>query len=88
MPKVVMTHKVVEVERWLKGKEERAAAFAGYATDVRDYVATDGSNEIAITADVHDMDGAQAMLASPPADVVEKMESHGVVPPITVYIER
>jgi hypothetical protein len=34
------------------------------------------------------MDGAQAMLASPPADVVEKMEGHGVVQPITVYIEQ
>lgn len=88
MPKVVMTHKVVEIERWLKGKEERAAAFAAYATDVTDYVASDGSNEIAISANVHDMEGAQAMLASPPADVVEKMESHGVMQPITVYVER
>ena len=88
MTKVVMTHKVVEIERWLKGKEERAAAFAAYATDVMDHVAMDGSNEIAITADIHDMEGAQAMLASPPPDVVEKMESHGVVQPITVYIER
>ena len=88
MPKVVMTHKVVEIERWLKGKEERAAAFADYGTDVRDHVAMDGSNEIALTADIHDMEGAQAMLASPPADVVELMESHGVVQPITVYIER
>jgi hypothetical protein len=88
MPKVVVTHKVVEIERWLKGKEERAAAFADYGTDVKDFVAMDGSNEIAITADIHDMDGAKAMLASPPADVVEKMESHGVVPPITLYIER
>ena len=88
MPKVVMTHKVVEIERWLKGKEERAAAFADYATDVTDYVASDGSNQIALTADIHDMDGAQAMLASPPSDVVEQMESHGVLQPITVYIEK
>jgi hypothetical protein len=76
---------VIEIERWLKGKEERAAAFADYATDVRDYVSMDGSNEIAISADVHDMEGAQAMLAAPPADVVEKMESHGVVQPITIH---
>ncbi len=25
MPKIVITHKVVDVERWLKGKAERAA---------------------------------------------------------------
>lgn len=88
MPKVVMTHKVVEIERWLKGKEERAAAFADYATDVTDYVASDGSNQIALTADIHDMEGAQAMLASPPSNVAEQMESHGVLQPITVYIEK
>jgi hypothetical protein len=30
MPKVVMTHKVVEIERWLKGKDERAAGRASH----------------------------------------------------------
>lgn len=88
MPKVVFTHKVIEIERWLRGKEERAGAFAAYATNVTDYVAMDGSNEIALTADVHDMDGAQAMLASPPAEVAALMESHGVVPPIMAFIEK
>ena len=88
MPKLVITHKVVELERWLKGKEERAGAFAEYGTDVTDHVAVDGSNEIAITADIHDMDGLQAMLASPPTDVAALMESHGVVQPLKVYIER
>jgi hypothetical protein len=88
MPKVVMTHKVVEIERWLKGKEERAASIAPYATDITDYVAADGSNNIALTADIHDMEGIQAMLESPPAEVAAQMESHGVLPPITTYIEK
>ena len=26
MPRMVLTHQVVDIERWLKGKEERAAA--------------------------------------------------------------
>ncbi len=88
MPKVVMTHKVIEIERWLRGKEERAAAIAPYATDITDHVAADGSNNIALTADIHDMEGIQAMLESPPADVAAQMESHGVLPPITTYIEK
>lgn len=88
MPRVVFTHQVVEIERWLKGKEERAAAFAPHATDVTDYVAMDGSNQIAVTADIHDMEGAQAMLASPPPEVQAQMESHGVVQPIVAYIEK
>jgi hypothetical protein len=37
-----------------------------------EYVSMDGRNEIAISADVHDMESAQAMLAAPSADVVER----------------
>jgi len=88
MPKIVITHAVVDVERWLKGKDERAAVISAYATGVTDYVAMDGSNTIAVTADVHDMAGAQAMMASPsPADAAA-MERHGVIPPLTVYVEK
>jgi hypothetical protein len=44
MPKVVLTHGVVDIERWLQGKAERAAAITGFGSDVRDHVAVDGSN--------------------------------------------
>jgi hypothetical protein len=84
VPRIVITHAVVDVERWLKGKADRAAAIG---TNVRDYVAQDGSDSIAITADVQDLDAVRAMLASPPPEVAAKMEEHGVIPPITAYIE-
>ncbi len=83
-----MTHAVVDIERWLDGKAERAAAIGSFGTNVTDYVAADGSNNIAITADVHDVAGAQAMLASPSPDVAAAMESHGVLPPVAAYIEK
>ena len=88
MPKVVIMHKVVDIERWLKGKAERAAVVSRYATHVTDFVAADGSNNIAVTADVHDMAGAQAMMASPSPEDAAAMERHGVIPPLTVYIEK
>ena len=88
MPKVVITHAVVEIDRWLKGKAERAVAIeSGSGSNVVDYVAEDGSNNIAVTADVSDLAAMQAMLASPPPEVLGRMEEHGVVPPITAYIE-
>ena len=88
MPRVVLTHGVVDVGRWLQGKAERAAAIeSASGSNVTDYVAHDGSNAIAVTADVGDVAAMEAMLASPPADVLAKMEEHGVVPPITAYIE-
>ena len=88
MPRVVITHAVVDVERWLKGKAARAEAIqSGSGSDVTDYVAHDGSNNIAVTADVNDLSALQAMLASPPPEVLAKMEEHGVIPPITAYVE-
>jgi hypothetical protein len=84
---MVVTHAVVDVERWLEGKAERAAAIGTAGANVTDYVAEDGSNNIAVTADIHDVDAVRAMLASPPPEVASLMEKHGVVPPITAYIE-
>jgi hypothetical protein len=88
MPKIVLTHSVVDVERWLKGKGERADAFASFGSDVTDHVALVGSNQVAVTAEVTDLEAAQAMLASPPPEVSAQAESHGVIPPIFAYIER
>jgi hypothetical protein len=87
MPKVVITHAVVDIDRWLKGKSERADAIGSAGTNVTDYVAMDGSNNVAITVDVHDMDAAQALLSSPPPEAAAQGEAHGVLPPLTVYIE-
>ncbi len=88
MPKMVVTHAVVDIDRWLAGKAERAAAIGAYATNVTDHVAADGSNNVAITADIHDVAGAQAMMASPSPEAAAQMESHGVLPPVTTYIEK
>ena len=88
MPKVVLTHSVEDVERWLTGKQQRAEAIGAVGTNVIDYVAVDGSSNIAVTADVGDLEAVQSMLASPPPEMLEVMQRHGVIPPITVYIQR
>jgi hypothetical protein len=88
MPRVVVTHAVEDVERWLNGKAGRAAAVeSGSGSNVTDYVAHDGSNNVAISADVSDLSAMQAMLASPPPEVAAAMAEHGVIPPLTVYVE-
>jgi len=88
MPRVVVTHAVEDVQRWLNGKAARAAAIeSGSGSNVVDYVAQDGSNTIAISADVSDLAAMGAMLASPSPEVAAAMQEHGVVPPLTVYIE-
>lgn len=89
MPKVVITHAVEDIARWLEGKEGRAAAIeSGTGSNVTDFVASDGSNNIAVTADVSDVAAIQSMLASPSPEVLAKMQDHGVVPPITAYVQK
>ena len=88
MPKMVVTHAVVDVERWLGGKAERAELISKWATNVTDYVAADGSNNVTVTADVHDMAGLQAAMASPSPEDAAAEERHGVIQPIIAYIEK
>jgi hypothetical protein len=88
MAKVVLTHAVEDLGRWLQGKAERAEAIeSGTGSNVTDYVAQDGSNNVAITADVADLAAMQEMLGSPSPEVLATMKAHGVVQPITAYVE-
>jgi hypothetical protein len=88
MPRVIVTHAVEDVQRWLKGKADRAAAIeSGSGSNVTDYVAQDGTNNIAISAEVSDLAAMGAMLSSPSAETAALMQEHGVVPPLTIYIE-
>lgn len=89
MPRVVVTHNVSDVATWLQFKSERADAIAILGgTNVVDHVAQDGSNSVAIATDVDDVAGLMATLSSPPAEVAAIMERHGVVPPLTIYVEQ
>ena len=88
MAKIVATHAVEDLSRWLEGKAERAAAIeSGSGSNVVDHVAQDGSNNVAVTADVSDLAEMEAMLSSPSPEIVALMQSHGVVQPIVVYVE-
>ena len=88
MPKMVLTHGVADVDKWLGFKAERAEAFAGLGgSDVVDHVAQDGSKLVAVSADVIDVDGVMAALESPPPEIAAAMEKHGVLPPLVVYVE-
>jgi hypothetical protein len=88
MPRMVITRAVTDIERWLTGKAERAAAIGSVSgSKATDFVAQDGSNNVAITADIDDPEALRAMLASPPPELAATMEAHGVVLPLMAYIE-
>jgi hypothetical protein len=86
MPRIVITHAVQDVGRWQKGKTERAAALPG-AANVTDLVAMDGSNHAAVAFDFDDLDALKGILSSVPPELAAEAESHGVIMPMTVYVE-
>ena len=88
MPRVIITHDVVDLQRWLAGKAERAEAISAIGSNVLDTIALDGSNKIAVTAEINDLAALQAMLNSPPPELAALMEKHGVLPPFTAYVEK
>ena len=88
MPKVVITHAVEDIDRWLQGKAQRAATIeAAGGSNVTDYVAQDGSTNVAIAADVQVIEFLTSVVGAPPPQVQAQMEAHGVVPPLTIYVE-
>ena len=88
MPKIVINHAVQDVENWLKFHAERVSQLSPFATHVTDHVAMDGSKTVAVTMDVHDVPALQAALASPPPELAAAMDRHGVIPPLTVHVEK
>ena len=89
MAKVVLTHAVEDVERWLGFKGERAASIGAMGgSNVVDHVAADGGKNVAISMDVADPAAFQAGLASPPPELAAAMQRHGVIPPVTALVEK
>ena len=79
MPKIVITHEVKDIEAWTSKPSMDAlqGAFAPFATDTVAYTAVDGSNRVAVSANVHDIEGMTAFSSTPEA--AANMEMGGVI---------
>ena len=84
MPKLVFTHAVTDVDHWLSLHAERVEIFSKWATNVQDYAMADGSKQVALTMDVHDMEAMQKDMETPEMDA-EKAK-HGVIEPVAMFI--
>ena len=88
MPKIVVTATVKDVEAWLKFKPEMVAQLSTVASDGSSYVTTDGSNRVASTWDVPDMDAFQAAQTAASPEMAAAMERYGMIPPVTIYVKK
>ena len=88
MPKIVVTAAVKDVQAWLEFKPQLIAQMSAVASDGASYVAADGSNQVASTWDVPDLDAFQAAQTAATPEMAAAMERYGMIPPVTVYIEK
>jgi hypothetical protein len=89
MPQIIVTAEVNDVDKWLKFKEEMVPAMSAFASDGASYVASDGSNRVASTWDVPDMDAFMAAQSSFAPELAAASEQAGMIPStILVYIKK
>ena len=88
MPKIVVTAAVKDVQAWLEFKPQLIAHLSAVASDGTSYVAADGSNRVASTWDVPDLEAFQAAQTAASPEMVAAMERYGMIPPPTIYIEK
>ena len=89
MAEIIVTAAVNNVEEWLKFKAEMVPAMAAVASDGSSYVAMDGSNQVASTWDVPDMEAFQAAQGSFSADLAAAAQRAGMIPSTMVlYIKK
>lgn len=77
MATYVITHEVDDVEHWLKSPA-RAEAFATIGATVRLFTDPEGSNKVALIAEIPDLDKFQEFMQSDEA--AEAMKGDGVKP--------
>ncbi len=89
MPQIIVTAKVNDVDAWLKYKAAMVPAVSAVATDGASYVAMDGSNLVATTWDVPDMEAFQAAQGSFSPELAAAAEQAGMIPSTMVmYIKK
>jgi len=89
MPQIIVTAAVNDVEEWLKFKAEMIPAMSAVASDGASYVAADGSNRVASTWDVPDMEAFQAAQRSFAPELAATAQRAGMIPStMVIYIKR
>jgi hypothetical protein len=88
MARIVVTAEVKDVEAWLRFKPDLIAQMSAVASDGTSYVTTDGSNRVATTWDVPDLQAFQAAQSATSPELAEAMERYGMIPPVTIYVEK
>ena len=84
MPRVIATHAVGDMDKWLAGGKERADIFKQFSSGYRIY-RHQKENKVALVWENVDLQKFSAVLAHPDTEKAETR--HTVRDPIDVYVE-
>ena len=85
--KMVITHEVENVEKWLENRKERHGTISKFAENIVEYVIDNGSNLIALTFTITDEKKMTDIMQDENTRL--EMIRHGVKPETNnTYIER
>ena len=86
MTTVVIRHKVGNIDRWLKGHQDRVEIFSKFASGFQTLQDTNDPNSVILVAEVFDVDAMQSLMSNP--EVMEKIakEKHTVIEPVIVSL--
>jgi len=86
MPTVVIRHRVGNIDKWLKGHQDRVELFSKFASGFETFQDTNDPNSVVLVAEVFDFDAMQAVMSN--QEVMEKIarEKHTVLDPIIVSL--
>ena len=85
MATYVITHEVEDVDHWISSPK-RAEAFSRIDATVREFRDPEGSNKVAIVAEIPDFDAFQEFLKGDEA--TEAMKADGVKPETILVFEE
>ncbi len=85
--KMVVTHEVENVEKWLENRKERHGTISKFAENIVEYVIDNGSNVVALTFTITDEQKMMDIMQDENTRL--EMIRHGVKPETNnTYIER
>lgn len=83
MTKTLFTHRVENVAKWKGFDEERARNMGAFGHSLHSYVDPAGSDQVAVSMEVTDLEGLRAFMASETSDAV--LRRHGVIKPVVMF---
>jgi hypothetical protein len=79
---VVVRHKVGDIDKWLKGHQDRVDIFAPAVVSFKEFQDTDDSKSVVLVIEVKDMDKLGAIMKDPHVMQDIAKNKHTVLEPI------